>query len=105
MASITIAETMAFLGLAMMVIGIFVTNLMFHRMNWEVEPPKSMRGWLSPVWITSAKSKSVLRRHALMYPESKARIVYKAASVSAIAGCVGSLLSITISVFYTLRGF
>jgi hypothetical protein len=101
----TIVEIVAWLGFGMMVIGMFVTNLMFHRMNGEVEPPKSTRGWLSPVWITTAKSNSVLRRHALMYPESKARVVYKAASVSAIAGCVGTLLCITISVFYTLRGF
>jgi hypothetical protein len=105
MVFITIAEVVSFLGLGVMTIGMFVANLMFRRMNWEVEPPKSMGGWLSHMWITTAKSNAVLRRHALMYPESKARIVYKTASVSAIAGCVVTLLRITISVLYTLRGF
>jgi hypothetical protein len=45
----TIVEIVAWLGFGMMVTGMFVTNLMFHRMNWEVEPPKSTHGWLSPV--------------------------------------------------------
>ena len=105
MVFITTAEIVAYLGIAMLAIGMFVTNQMFLRMSWEVEPPRSKRESFSALWITSAKSKSVLRRHALMYPESKARTAYKAASVSAIAGCVGLLLSITISVLYMIRGF
>jgi hypothetical protein len=108
MVYIKIAEFVSFSGLGMMTLGMFLTNLMFRRMSWELDPSKlTMRGALYSFWITSEQSRLVLREHALRHPGSKTLKVYKVASASAISGCVVCLLSLTICVLYlyTLRGF
>ena len=100
---IAAADILFCLCLGMVAIGMFVSNLMFQRMSWEVNPPKSIRESFSILWITSAKSKSVLHRHTLMHPESKIRLIYRTAGVAAITGLVGVILSIFTTCFLILH--
>jgi hypothetical protein len=91
---IALAEIVLYAGVGMVTIGMFVTNLMFHRMSLEVEPPKSIRETFSILWVTSARSKSILHKHSLIHPKSKARILYKIAGIGAITGLIGVVASI-----------
>jgi hypothetical protein len=79
------------LSLALVCIGMFVAQLTFRQMSWQLKPFEGWRDMLTAMWVTPSRSKPVLLAHQAAYGDSKLRLVNKMAGIFVIVGFLGVL--------------
>jgi hypothetical protein len=79
------------LSVALVGIGMFVAQLTFRQMSWQLKPLEGWRDMLTAMRVTPARSKRVLQAHQAAYGDSKLRLVNKMAGIIVIVGFIGVL--------------
>jgi hypothetical protein len=79
------------LSVALVGVGMFVAQLTFRQMSWQLNPFEGWRDMLAALWVTPSRSKRVLQAHQAAYGDSKLRLVNKMAGIFVIVGFLGVL--------------
>ena len=79
------------LSLALVCIGMLVTQVTFRQICWQLKPFEGWRDMLTVMWVTSSRSKRVLKAHQAAYSDSKLRLINRMAGIFVIVGFLGVL--------------